>query len=747
MDRTPDALFEIVWTPIEPSSAAPPRRDRALILAGDEQLADALQWAGEQAGISVSVMGWRETDLDDETTLDAKLRACAYDEVWLVVGQPRLQGRALAPAQLDELLRRGPGTLAACARSLVGLAAEGQPTPRLRVISCGACAVERSALDLAGAFQAPAWGLARAIWAEHPELDLALVDLDPQLDPDRAAAAFVTRPVMADDERELALRGSSRLAPRLVPTLAGTSRVELDPDAAYLVVGGLGRLGREIARGLVERGARRLVMVGVRVLAGKDRELEFIAELELAGATVELARVDIRDRAALTALRREREAAGRPPIRGVVHAAMGDDAGRLVTLEPRTIGESMALEVAGTWNLHAVFGQLVPFLSCTSVASLVPGLAQGRGCQAAGHAFVHALMTALRARGSVAAAIAFGPWHDSPQLHPLPRRCIQAGFGVVDRSLAAEAVDAAITTAHAQLVCAPIDHARIDRSANPRPALLERLLADAPPRPAGSLVSFAIGQGRPLFLLHPQAGETSCYAALVDRLTTTRPLVGVRASSLVDREWRPQSLAEIAAEARRTLRRVQPAGPLDLLGWGFGGALAFEIARQELEQDRGVGLVAMHDSHTPSPRAGQDELDLLVAFLADLGQLDAGDRRNLAARSELEHAPPDVRLDLLFRLAHASKLVPATLELDGFVRRVEVFVAHARALADWRPRTLDATVHYFAPSGRATDATDHAHGWLPRVAELVTHRVPRGRYALTTDRGAAAVAEVLLGLL
>ncbi|WP_052554183.1 KR domain-containing protein [Enhygromyxa salina] len=752
MDRTPDALFEIVWTPIQPSSAARPRCDRALILAGDEALAKALAWAGERAGIGVSVMNWEAADLDDEAVLDAKLRTQAFDEVWLVVGQPVFSGRALAPEQLDDLLRRGPGTLAACARCLVGLASETRSTPRLRVVSSGACAAGQPELDLAGALQAPAWGLARAISAEHPELDLGLIDLDPRLDPDRAAASFVGAARVFDDDRELALRGSQRLAPRLVPTPARAGRIAFDPEAAYLVVGGLGRLGREISRGLVERGARRLVMVGVRVLAGQDRELDFITELELAGATVELARVDVRDRAALAALRREREAAGRPPIRGVVHAAMGDDAGRLVTLEPRNIGDAMAIEVAGSWNLHAVFGQLDPFMSCTSVASLVPGLAQGRGCQAAGHAFAHAFASALRGRGSEAVAIAFGPWHDSPQLHPLPRRCIHAGFGVVDRTLAAQAIDTAITAAHAQLVCAPIDRGRLGggaaRSASQAPlaGVVLGLLDDSPPPLPGPLISFATGHGRPLFLLHPANGEPGCYAALVDRLATVRPLIGLRSPALSAPHDCPAQLTQIAADARHVLRSVQPEGPLDLLGWGFGGALAFEMTRQELHHRREVGLLAMIHTHAPTPKPAQDQLELLAAFLADLGQLDPGDRRNEVARAELAHAPPQARLDLLFNLARATKLVPPTLEPERFAARVELFVAHARALAAWRPGTLDASVHYFGPNTPAA-TLDHAQGWLPRVSELVAHRVPGGYYAVTHDRGAAAIAEVMLGLL
>src|SRR5208282_5014399 len=62
----------------------------------------------------------------------------------------------------------------------------------------------------------------------------------------------------------------------------------------------------------------------------------------------------------------------------------------------------------------------------------------------------------------------------------------------------------------------------------------------------------------------------------------------------------PTSLEEIAAGYVGLIRRVQPQGPYDLIGWCVAGALAFEIARQLLAQDQAVSRLLLIDSWLPN---------------------------------------------------------------------------------------------------------------------------------------------------
>ncbi|MFJ6707895.1 MULTISPECIES: SDR family NAD(P)-dependent oxidoreductase [unclassified Streptomyces] len=99
----------------------------------------------------------------------------------------------------------------------------------------------------------------------------------------------------------------------------------LRPDATYLVTGGAGGLGSELARWLVARGARNLLLTGRSVpgtASPSGAALSGLLEdLRGRGADVQYAPVDAADERSMRRLVDVRAAAGHPPVRGVFHTA------------------------------------------------------------------------------------------------------------------------------------------------------------------------------------------------------------------------------------------------------------------------------------------------------------------------------------------------------------------------------------------------------------------------------------------
>src|SRR5262249_40455121 len=104
-------------------------------------------------------------------------------------------------------------------------------------------------------------------------------------------------------------------------------------DAAYLITGGLGGLGLVVSRWMVERGARRLILVGRTALPPRREWLKLPAEhpakqrvdavldLERAGAFVHIAAFDVAEADEIRTYIENFHAEGWPPIRGMIHAA------------------------------------------------------------------------------------------------------------------------------------------------------------------------------------------------------------------------------------------------------------------------------------------------------------------------------------------------------------------------------------------------------------------------------------------
>ncbi|MGW0705519.1 non-ribosomal peptide synthetase/type I polyketide synthase [Streptomyces sp. NPDC002643] len=273
-------------------------------------------------------------------------------------------------------------------------------------------------------FGAPAWGIGRVL--RHQELPGhpgKLVDLGPAGDTGDEASALLREFALAD-ENEVALRGGRRLTCRLRRP-EGLSRPlppSLRPDAAYLVTGAFGALGRLLCRTLVRRGARRLILIGRGPLPPREhwRELDptspeaqrvtFLRELEALGAEPVPVSLDITDESALAAWLAGYRLLDRPPIRGVFHLA-GQVRDTLVgELDRETFDAVYGPKVLGALALHRQLAgePLDHFVLFASIASLLT--TAGQTNYAAGNAFLDALAHHRRALGLPALSLDWGPW-------------------------------------------------------------------------------------------------------------------------------------------------------------------------------------------------------------------------------------------------------------------------------------------------------------------------------------------------
>jgi NAD(P)-dependent dehydrogenase (short-subunit alcohol dehydrogenase family) len=97
-------------------------------------------------------------------------------------------------------------------------------------------------------------------------------------------------------------------------------KCRLDPEATYLIAGGLGGLGREMARWLASRGARNLVLLS-RTGLRTPRAVDLISHLEGDGVRVHTPICDVTDAAALQSVLRDCSQ-NMPKIKGCIQASM-----------------------------------------------------------------------------------------------------------------------------------------------------------------------------------------------------------------------------------------------------------------------------------------------------------------------------------------------------------------------------------------------------------------------------------------
>ncbi len=182
--------------------------------------------------------------------------------------------------------------------------------------------------------------------------------------------------------------------------------VRFPAGAAYLITGGLGGFGLEVARRMVSLGARNLVLAS-RAGAATPQVRRAVAELRRAGARVTVSKIDVSDQRQVELLMR-RIAAGRAPLRGIFHLAAVLDDGILAQLTPERMTRVLAPKAAGAWNLHRASRKLKLdyFVLFSSVASLLG--TPGQANYVAANCFLDALAHYRRALGLPALAVNWG---------------------------------------------------------------------------------------------------------------------------------------------------------------------------------------------------------------------------------------------------------------------------------------------------------------------------------------------------
>lgn len=254
------------------------------------------------------------------------------------------------------------------------------------------------------------WGLGRSLAWEHPELWGGLVDFGRD-DPSVEAEALLQEIREPNDDDQVAFRGGQRYVARLVAApLSATSAIQVRGDASYLVTGGLGALGLTVARWLVARGARHLMLLG-RTGDSAVAARETLADLRSAGAQVLVLQVDVGDGEQLAAAL-ERARGAMPLISGVIHAAGVLADGALVHQTWSRFQQVARPKVDGAWQLHRLARQLdLPldfFIVFSSVASVLGS--PGQANYAAANAFMDGLARYRRSLDLPALSLQWGPW-------------------------------------------------------------------------------------------------------------------------------------------------------------------------------------------------------------------------------------------------------------------------------------------------------------------------------------------------
>lgn len=280
----------------------------------------------------------------------------------------------------------------------------------------------------------------------------ALVDL---LDSGRIPAPPVRSFALSEISAAFDYMAKARHIGRIAVVQPAFGRHTIRPDASYLVSGGMGGLGLQVARWLAERGARYIVLVG-RSKPG-DAAAQAVAELEERGITVTIVQGDIADPAVL-----EKGLRSQPyPLRGAVHAAGVLQDAMLGQVDAARLLDCLQPKLAGLDSIdRATQDVALDFLALFSSASAILG-SPGQAAYASANACLDGAATHLRATGRNAVSINWGAWAETGMAANVSDRVADdwaaMGIGRISTDEGLAALEQAIGGGRAGLAVMPMD--------------------------------------------------------------------------------------------------------------------------------------------------------------------------------------------------------------------------------------------------------------------------------------------------
>nr|WP_042179964.1 type I polyketide synthase [Kibdelosporangium sp. MJ126-NF4]CEL14126.1 Malonyl CoA-acyl carrier protein transacylase [Kibdelosporangium sp. MJ126-NF4]CTQ88493.1 Malonyl CoA-acyl carrier protein transacylase (EC 2.3.1.39) [Kibdelosporangium sp. MJ126-NF4] len=259
------------------------------------------------------------------------------------------------------------------------------------------------------------------------------------------------------------------------------------------------------------------------------------------------------------------------------------------------------------------------------------------------------------------------------------------------------------------------------------------------------------GRQTPLFFFHPGGGDTAVFRQLVDLIDPDIPAYGF------DRVDGTTTVEQRITQLLPQLRRIQPQGPYRLVGWSFGGFLAYEAAQQLTAAGEQVELLGLVDPILPLPLETElSEVELLERRFERFGEFleTAYGKRVELPFAELARLDDVAQADLLVSTILAAGVVDARVS-DAILTHQRRSFLDARMLERYQPSEYTGPAIFYSaaspvPGGlrdERFDRTDPARGFDAVCTDLELVVVPGHHLSVLDPPNVNVIAEHLAAAL
>ncbi|MFE0043042.1 amino acid adenylation domain-containing protein [Streptomyces albireticuli] len=245
------------------------------------------------------------------------------------------------------------------------------------------------------------------------------------------------------------------------------------------------------------------------------------------------------------------------------------------------------------------------------------------------------------------------------------------------------------------------------------PAALTRLLIrPSPEKGPTHLVPFRPGgTAAPVFCAPPLSGISWLYAGLLRHIDRDHPVYGIQAEGPGGLSDPPGSVEAMAERYVDLMRSVRPRGPYHLVGWSFGGLVAYAMAVRLHELGEPAGSLCLVDTAADAAAAPEEPIDDQRIYRVLLTAAGLDDAR--WAATGLDFAT-------LSALLRREGSVFARFTEDDIRGVVAVSRHHDKLARAYRPPHYPGDATYIEATGDGPRRVPNHELWRPRFGGDLT---------------------------
>lgn len=225
----------------------------------------------------------------------------------------------------------------------------------------------------------------------------------------------------------------------------------------------------------------------------------------------------------------------------------------------------------------------------------------------------------------------------------------------------------------------------------------------------------------PVFAVGGHNGDVFCYRLLAHYLGDDQPFFGLQPPGVDGLSPPLTRIEDLAAFFAGQIRAFHNDGPVVIAGFCAGGTIAFELARQLVQQGGAVSFVALFAGPHPSWYRSLPQLRERVTYLTRQARVHARALASLSYGGIRRYITERLRQRAEQRAASRGAVPDPALVSRGQVVEATLF-----ALRRYRPRHFSGRLTLFVPNRRWLRSRNLSRRWRHVAREVEEHCAPVG---------------------